>query len=220
MRKHIVALVAVLAVLSVCTSVFAAGARGLPNRYLPRSIDGPIRMIDLPDSGTTVATWAYRNGAEYDIAISTSGANGEWSDPIFLGHNDGRDQVEPVLAADANGNLYVAFTDRGEDRVMMAYRPADRTDWTHPWAITPQGVGAETPGVLVVGDRLIVAVKIGRAIQMIDMPVFSSGSTARTINDSPDPIGRDDDDPPPPDDTDPGSPDYSPKTGKAFHPSR
>lgn len=215
MRKQVVAL-AVLTGLFLGASAFAAGSRGLPNRYIPRSMDGPIRIVDLADGQGSVGVWAYRNGAEYDIAIAKTDPNGEWSDPIFIGQDDGRDQIDPVIAVDANGNVYVAFTDRGEDRVKMAYRPTGRLDWSQPWGITPQGVGAQTPGMMIVGDSLVVAVRVGREIQMIEMPVFSDGSfSTRTINDSPDPIGRDDKDPPPVDDDQKdGSGYYSPRTGR------
>ena len=216
MRKLVVTLVTVLALFTSGTMLIAADSRGLPFRYAPRSMDGEIRLLELPDSQSTVAVWAYRSGAQYDIAISTTDANGDWSDPVFIGRDDGRNQIDPVIAADASGNVYLAYTDVAEGSVKLSTRPAGRTDWTPPVGVTPQAAQADRAGVMVVGQRLVVAYNVGRQIQMIDLPLLNGAVTVRTINDSPDPIGREDDTPP--DDDDPPSGHYSPKKGRSQPP--
>ena len=60
----------------VATSALAGQAL-TPHRYLAGS-DGPLVQVSNPHDGRTWAAWAYRNGSEFDIAISHVDADGNW----------------------------------------------------------------------------------------------------------------------------------------------
>jgi hypothetical protein len=190
MRRSITVLVAILSILALGTSVFAGPSRVAPHRYAPNSLDGRLARVDRVEGDRSLAAWAYRNGAEYDIAISRVDENGRWTEPAFVGIDDGRDQVQPALALDANGNAYVAYTDLAEGRVLLVVLRADRNSWSRPVALTRVGTGAESPALRVVENRLVVAFRIGDELQMIDLPLTDTDSlpSLLTIVDHPDPV--------------------------------
>jgi hypothetical protein len=189
MRRSVAVIVSVLTILALGTSVLAASPRGVPHRYAPNSLDGRLTEVTRTEDGRTVAAWAYRNGAEYDIAISRTDENGRWSEPEFIGIDDGRDQVQPALAFDAAGNAYLAYADRAEGRVLLSALGADARTWSRPIALTAPGEGAESPALLVVGERLVVAYRIGDELKMIDLPLpGGNGISLQTIVDHPDPV--------------------------------
>ncbi|HXV77987.1 MAG TPA: hypothetical protein VD788_16885 [Candidatus Polarisedimenticolaceae bacterium] len=200
MHKKLTIFAAVSTIVALGTVALADGPRGLPPRYAPRSMDGRIHQVEVLASQTTIATWAYRNGARFDIAVSTAQADGDWSEPVFFGRDDERDQIEPVVAADAHGNVFLAYTDRDEGRVMLAIRPAGRTDWSTPLPVTPLASGAETPSLLVTEDRLVVAFQIDRQIHLFQLPLPGDGTTSTLgLTDGSDPVGHEDGSPPPSD---------------------
>jgi hypothetical protein len=190
MRKSVTVFVTVLSILALGTAVLADPPRGVPHRYAPNSLDGRLAQIDRVEGGRTLAAWAYRNGAEYDIAISRVDENGRWTEPIFIGLDDGRDQTEPALALDADGNAYLAYSDRDEQRVLLVVLRADRDEWTRPLALTSRGTEAQSPALRVVGNRLVVAYRTGEELQMIDLPLTQTGDqpSLLTIIDHPDPV--------------------------------
>lgn len=190
MRKSVTVIVTILSILALGTSVFAGPSRGAPHRYAPNSLDGRLAQIDRVEGDRALAAWAYRNGAEYDIAISRVDGNGRWTEPAFIGIDDGRDQIQPALALDANGNAYLAYTDRDERRVLLAVLRADRDEWSRPIALTAVGANAESPALHVVGNRLVVAYRIGDELQMIDLPLTETDGrpSLLTIVDHPDPV--------------------------------
>ena len=96
-----------------------AGQALAPHRYLAGS-DGPLVQVSNPHDGRTWAAWAYRNGSEFDIAISHVDADGNWTEPVFVGRDDRRDQVQPAIAADEFGNVYLAWSERATGRVMVS----------------------------------------------------------------------------------------------------
>lgn len=190
MRKSVTVLVAILMILALGTSVYAATPRGLPHRYAPKSLDGRLTQVTRVEDGSILAAWAYRNGPEYDIAISRADENGRWSEPVFIGVDDGRDQVQPVLTLDADGNAYLAFADRAAGRILLSKLRADGNGWTLPMVLTAPGTGAESPSLLVAGDKIIVAYRIGDEVKMIALPltVMDGIVSLDTIVDHPDPV--------------------------------
>ena len=190
MRKSVTVLVAILSILALGTSVFAGPSRAMPHRYAPNSLDGRLARIDRVEEDRSMAAWAYRNGAEYDIAISRVDESGRWTEPAFIGIDDGRDQVQPALALDANGNAYVAYTDRAEGRILLVVLHADRDQWSRPVALGKVGTGAESPALRVVANRLVVAFRIGDELQIVDLPLTDTDSlpSLLTIVDHPDPV--------------------------------
>ena len=190
MRKSVTVIVTILTILALGTSVFAATPRGLPHRYAPNSLDGRLTQVTRVEDGRTLAAWAYRNGAEYDIAVSRVDENGRWSEPMFIGIDDGRDQVQPALAIDADGNAYLAFADRAEGRILLSALCVDGEAWSRPVALTAPGAEATSPALLIVGDRLVVAYQTGGDLKMIDLPLTGTDGSASllTIVDHPDPV--------------------------------
>jgi len=156
-----------------------------PHRFLPNSLDRGLIEVGNPVDGRTWAVWSYRNGAEYDIAMSFVTASGAWSEPAFLGLDDGRDQIEPALVADTAGTLYLAYAELETNRVLLSVLPAHGANWTQP-VILAESALSRAPALRMVGDRLIVAYRAAEGIRIVDLPSFSSGAN-QSIFDGPDP---------------------------------
>ncbi len=171
MRRALIGLVTVSTILAVGGSLLAATPRGVPHRYNPNSLDGRLVQLTSSADGRDWAAWAYRSGAQYDIALVHTDESGTWTEPVFLGADDGRDQVEPALAADANGNVYVAYADRSSGQVLLSTLIAGTETWTTPVALSAAQLRAHSPVLRVVRDRLVVAYRTDRAIEMIDLPL-------------------------------------------------
>ncbi len=190
MRKTVMILISISTILALSGSVLAASPRELPHRYNPNSMDGKLTQLTRTTDGRTWAAWAYRSGAQFDVAVTSTDENGYWSEPIFIGANDGADQIQPVMAGDFDGNVYLAFTDRASGRILLATLSAGSDTWTAPLALTAPCAGASSPALRVVRDRLVVAYRSGRGIDMIDLPLagIDGGFSSDTINDNPDPV--------------------------------
>lgn len=161
-----------------------AGSRGIPSvDYVPQ-IDGPLSTCAGP-GGLTWAAWGYRSSREFDIAIAVRDGAGAWSAPVFLGRRDGIDEVEPAIAVDANGTVYVAFATRAPARVALAILPVGATAWSEPSVIS--GVEtASSPAVRIVRDRLVVAYRTPRGLRIADLATWASANEVRGIQDGPD----------------------------------
>ena len=70
---------------------------------------GASVVVEDSVRGVTWSAWAYRNGAEYDIAVSWLDSSGRWSEPELLGFDDDVDQRDPALLVDRNGVVYLAY---------------------------------------------------------------------------------------------------------------
>ncbi len=184
-----------------------AGQRdaGVPHRYNPNSLDGSIVQIEF--GGVVWSAWAYRNGAEYDIAVSYRGAGGYWSEPLFFGRNNGRNEMQPALTVDPFGRVVLAYSDRTDGSVKWTVRGLHGL-WTAPVNATADGERGDMPSLSVLGDQLIVAFRSGMRIELrrFQLPVVSTsggeldGGTAGSIADGPDPFGYGNWDDPPDDD--------------------
>ena len=190
MRKPIAVLLSLFAATCLCSSSFAAGLRTLPHRYLPGSHDSGLAVLGAPD-GTTIAVWAYRSGAEYDIAFSRTQAGGRWTEPTFIGAGDGVDQLEPALAADADGNVFVAYTDRAIGAIRVVALTADGKPTTEPIVLRSRARASfSSAQLVVVGEHVIVAFSDGERTRMIDVPrpILVQGNALLTITESGDPV--------------------------------
>jgi hypothetical protein len=152
-------------------------------------MDGRLVEVTNPVDGTRWAAWAYRNGAEYDLAVAFRGDRGFWSDPTLIGIDDGVDQTQPALAVDDWGNIYLAFSERGPDRIMICWFEAGASEWTEPVSLTAPEVPAMYPALRVVGERLVVAFRSGRGSVILDMPLPRSEIDIEMIEDGPNPVG-------------------------------
>ena len=154
--------------------------------HIPQ-LDGPVTMLSGAD-GCTWATWTYRAAGEFDIAVSSREASGTtWSAPVFFGRRSGLDEIDPTVAVDSQGAVYVAFATTNPRRVAVAMLAAGSSTWSAPVIVS----GAETassPAVLLVGDRLVVAYRTLRGVGMVDLPTIGSVNHTDGINDGPDGI--------------------------------
>jgi len=149
--------------------------------------DGPLTTLTGPD-GRTWATWAYRASGEFDIAVSSRDANATtWSTPLFFGRRNGADELDPAIAVDSRGAVYLAFAVANPPRVSVAVLPAGSVVWSAP-AIVSGTEAASSPALRVVGDRLIVAYRTARGVGMVDFPIVGTGNQINGIQDGPDGI--------------------------------
>lgn len=190
MRKTTCALLGILLVAAVALPGFA-GTRARPTRFgaLDRGLTDAANQHD----GVSWAAWAYRNGAEYDVAVSFDRGDGIWSEPTLIGQDDGRNQMEPSLTFDARGTLYLVFTDRTSNQIMLTVLPRSATSFATPIALTPIGQAAGNPAARVVGDRLVIGYRLGRTgVALVDVPLVDPGGSITTdgsFTDGPDPVG-------------------------------
>lgn len=176
------------AVLAFSGLALAGGKQRLsmPHRYVPNSDSGLVQLRDA--QGTTWAAWAYRNGGEYDLAISRMGSTGFWSEPTLIGLDDGLDQIQPAIAIDATGHVYVGFAEAESGRVLLTTRIQGQ--WTTPAQINDVDTRGNRPALRVVGDRLVVAYQSSRrTLEIRDLPL--AGSIGSNNNEGPDPVGGD-----------------------------
>ena len=200
--------------LRVLSAFLAAGLAGtvsagsrpeLPSRFVP-ALDGAPVSIELGDGERRISAWAYRSGAEYDIAVSTQELGGAWTPPQFLGSGSRLDEVEPALAIDASGNVYVAFSVRPLGAIHLAVRPAGAVRFSEPVALVDPDLRASAPALSVVGNRLATAFRSGRRTALVDVPLYGPAIRGLGIQDGPagvDPLGATPPPPPPPTDENP-----------------
>lgn len=162
-------------------------AADTPYRHFLRDLDGRLVRVDSATDGSTWAAWAYRNRGEYDIAIATRDASGHWSAPAFLGAGDSRSQMQPSLAIDAHGNLYLAYAERDSGSILLSMRAAGTTVWSEPQTIAADGQRHWMPALRVVGNRLIVAYRSPSGTEIVDFALLPPAPIAPTgIVDGPD----------------------------------
>ncbi len=158
-----------------------AGLRGGNHRpldYAPGSLDQEPVLAVNPTDGSVMAAWGYWERGEYSIAIAVK--TGEsWSDPVFIGRDDGMDQIDPALVFDQHGIAYLAFSTPSVDQVRItAITGEPGGEILPPRAISPAGINSGMPALQVVGNRLVVAFRTGATITLLDLPLFPTGSQA------------------------------------------
>ncbi|HKQ62742.1 MAG TPA: hypothetical protein VJS92_15735 [Candidatus Polarisedimenticolaceae bacterium] len=166
-------------------SVVSAAGRGVrpPQRFVPR-LDSGLVVVGNVHDGSTWAAWSYRDGSDSDIAISVQSISGIWSDPFFVGRFDGIEQLEPALASDAYGTVYLAYAESSGRVVVRALTANGHTLFQR--TVTPEGVQGRSPALLVSGEWLIVAYADRDSIAMLELPLVSP-LRPNSIVDGPDP---------------------------------
>jgi hypothetical protein len=153
--------------------------------YVPR-LDGPPASAASTD-GRLWSVWSYRASGEFDIAVAARDASGAWGSTSFLGRRDGIDQVDPSVALDGAGNVYVAFATRSPQRIWTAVLPAGGSAWSIPTLVSPEE-GA-LPAMRIVLDRVVIAYRTARTLRIVDLPVYVSPNSPDGIQDGPEPTG-------------------------------
>lgn len=171
----------------------AAGTAAIPDRHAA-GIDGAPVSVVQPGTGATFSAWSFRGRGEYDLAISSLDTSGRWSEPVFLGRGDGRDQIAPAIVADPAGSLYVAYAVRETSQIWLSVLPAGASEWSAPVALTRAGERGFSPALSVVADRLVAGWReFGGAVRLLDVPLVSPSLSTLGINDGPDgidPLGQ------------------------------
>jgi len=178
-------------VCTVCTLLVSLAVQAAPSKLdLPyrhiRTLDGPTVLVSDND-GRTFAVWSYRNGAEFDIAVSRQDENGLWSAPRFFGLDDGLDQVRPAVAVDGDGNIYLAFEIRSSGRILMKVLPAGSDAWSYTVSLTGVSRHGTAPALQVVRDRLVVAYQSDGETVIVARPIYRNSPHLQGLQDDPDP---------------------------------
>jgi hypothetical protein len=176
----------VLALVLAGTAGAATLDRPLPLGYAVPGLDGTPVSIDSTVEQKTVSAWAYRVGREFDLAVAILDATGTWSAPTLLGRADGFDQVQPALAVDGAGNVYLAMTVRPSHEIHLSILPAGSTSWTLPVVVSVAGERAMAPTVRVVGDRLVVAYRSRATVVVRDFALHVPAVGTDGVQDGPD----------------------------------
>lgn len=197
MLKKILFLTLILAVVS-STWIAAGELRAERSASRRTAVDTPERHSPAVDGapvfatadGWTYSAWAYRSDGEFAIAISFRDVYHDWSDPVYVGLNDGLDQVDPTLISDALGNLYLAFSVRQSGEIWMTAKWAARDSWFSPQRIS---IGADiggTPALKIVGDSVVLAFRSSlsgvRIKNWPGLPAESLGFNTDGIQEGPD----------------------------------
>ncbi len=201
MRRLLAAFILVIMVSGVASAAGKrVGAPSHPLRYLPNSFDGAIVQAENTVDGRLWSAWSYRNGGEYDLALSVSTAAGVWSEPILIGLDDGLDQRQPAISIDSRGATYVAYTDGTGAIRLTALQPGGHL-WSVPVTVAVETSRLSSPSLMVVGSTLIVGYRDGDSVSLRALPLLPPqiggqiGNQVRAIYDGPDPTtGFDDQD--------------------------
>jgi hypothetical protein len=162
--------------------------RAQPRQFLPAT-DGPLVQLSNPVDGRIWSIWSYRNGAEFDLAISSNSAGIE-SELQLVGLGDGLSQSQPALTVDAVGNVYLTYIERlgrRENRLVVSSLRYNRSTWSVPTALTEATPGIATPALEVIGDKLIVAFRSADGVDILQLPLLPQVILGN-FTDGPDPI--------------------------------
>ncbi len=143
-----------------------------PYRYFLRDLDGRLVRVESSSDGRTWAAWAYRSRGEYDIAVTIRDASGQWSAPTFIGAGDSLSQLQPSLAVDSNGNVYLAYAERDTGSIFLTMRAPGATSWSDPQPIAADGQRHWMPALRVVGTRLILAYRSPSGTEIVDFALL------------------------------------------------
>jgi hypothetical protein len=165
---------------------------GLPDRYIQRGFDGSPVLITNDVDGRTWAAWSYRSCGEFDIALAYRDGHGLWSEPTFLGRFDGRDQIQPTLAADGSGNVYVAYRTTGSGQITVSVLPIGTAEW-RPYRVFESGLASSRPALRVTSGGILLAYLVSGRIAFVEFPFLAPPVITHGIQEGPDgvdPLGQ------------------------------
>ena len=175
----------VLTLAAAATAAYARPAASTPTRYLGRGVDSGLVTVANPLDGRLYSAWAYRAGSETDIAVSVLGANGMWSEPVFLGYSDGLSQIEPALAFDAAGNLYIAHAIQETGALVVSRLAAGATRLSSQVQVSAAGERASSPTLMPTESALVIGYRVGSRV-VLRMISLAAASHPFGIQDGPD----------------------------------
>jgi hypothetical protein len=152
------------------SSPVGSGSRSAAPAEFVSQIDGPMATA-AGIGGRTWAAWAYRAAGEFDVAVSSRDAAGLWSPPTYVGRRDGIDEVEPSVAVDALGTVYVAFTTRGTGRVSVSALVVGASTWLGP-VIVSGNEHATSPAIRIFDNHVVVAYRTAAGTGIAELPVL------------------------------------------------
>ena len=121
--------------------------------------DGPPDTAIDPQTNEPLVAWAYRSGADHDIAISEWAVD-HWGETRFL-TSDSTDQLDPRAHIDSAGRADVAWwTGGGAEKLFVSTRDPGSSEWGLPKLIAFPG---RRPSVVRVAEGLLVAFERDRA---------------------------------------------------------
>ncbi|MDH3628384.1 MAG: hypothetical protein OES25_12135 [Acidobacteriota bacterium] len=198
MRNRGYSLLQTLVIASVLLASFTgawarSGRFETPRHFRAGLSDHGLVEVEAVAQDQVWAAWALRNGPEYNIAVSLRDADGTWNPVRLIGSDDGRDQLDPTLAVDRLGNLYLAYASEGGG-ISLTVRDRDGR-WQRATQISPIGVVASRPTLQMLGDRLILAYVVDGVVKIeeVDTDADGGGMVLHDFEDGPDPVEKEDD---------------------------
>ena len=178
-----------LTLLASAGSVFAGGrGQRTPIRFAPNSLDQqPVTAVN-PLDGSVWTAWAWRDGAEYSIALSIQ-SEGVWSEPFFIGRDDNLNQVSPAIVFDDRGVAYLAWTVLPESQVMIVAIAESPQAGLNLRTVSTRNIPSTEPALAVVRDRLVVAFQADRKTVLRDLPLYRPNTVGTNgIQEGPDAV--------------------------------
>lgn len=110
--------------------------------------DGPPAILVHPHTGEAIVAWARNTSGAFDIVISRF-HDGAWTEPVVVAGGL-VDEIDPSLAADAEGTIHLVFGTEGSDRAIWHVEGAsDLSSWSEPVRVSESGVAAARPDIVV-----------------------------------------------------------------------
>ncbi len=133
--------------------------------------DGAPATLIHPLTGEPIVAWARHLSGTFDVVISRF-HDGAWTEPVVVA-GEIADEIDPSLAADADGTIHLVYATDGEDRAIWHVEgAADLSSWTEPVRVSETGVEASRPDVVVHASVLRV---------VYESHDLGFGSTPKTI---------------------------------------
>lgn len=198
MRNRGINLLKMMVLASVLVTSFSgvsarSGRLDTPRHFRAGLSDHGLVEIEAPAQQQRLAAWALRNGPEYNIAVSVQDAEGVWSEIRVFGGNDGQDQIDPTLAIDSRGNIYLAYASQ-DGTISLVVRNVDG-EWQPALRMTTVGVRGSRPTLARVGESLILGYIVDdnvKIVQIEEVPTDSTGMNTNSFEDGPDPVEKED----------------------------
>lgn len=195
MRKHfkLLAILCCCCIVAITAGEAMARSRQIsaPHRFQPASQDLGLVQVANPIDGQVWAAWAFRDGAEYNVAVAKMGEHGRWNEPVFLGRDDGKDQIDPTITVHPSGGMALAFAEPATGRIFVSLLGAGSERWSRPVAVAV-GTDLGAPSLMVLGERLVLGYRSGDRVELRAMTLAIDTAGTFGFTDGPDPVGVDD----------------------------